>query len=216
MPATAGTYEYRLFAAGGYTRLATSSAVTVAAPPTVSSFSPTSGPLGTSVVIIGTNLSSASSVKFNGATATFSIASATQITAFVPGTATTGTIAVTTPYGTGTSAGAFTVTAGTATTVSSSLSAVAVNGVVTVSWSGVAAPNVGDWVAIAHPSDANTTYTSFKYTSSCTTSVGATALASGSCSYTMPATAGTYEVRLFANSASPYTRLATSGVITVS
>ena len=82
-----------------------------ASPPTISSFTPTSGSAGTSVVITGTNFTGANSVKFNGVAATtYTVNSATQITVTVPAGATTGTISVTTPAGTGTSASNFTVT----------------------------------------------------------------------------------------------------------
>ena len=80
--------------------------------PTITSFAPTSGPVGTSVVITGTTLTGATSVMFNATAATaFTVDSATQITATVPGAATTGPIAVTTPGGTANSAAGFTVTA---------------------------------------------------------------------------------------------------------
>jgi hypothetical protein len=78
--------------------------------PTITSFSPTSGPVGTSVTINGTNFTGATSVKFNGVTATFIVNSATKITATVPTGATTGPISVTTPGGTATSTSNFTVT----------------------------------------------------------------------------------------------------------
>ena len=78
--------------------------------PTITSFSPTSGPVGTTVTINGTNFTGATSVKFNGVTATFIVNSATKITATVPTGATTGRITVTTPGGTATSASDFTVT----------------------------------------------------------------------------------------------------------
>jgi uncharacterized protein (TIGR03437 family) len=86
-------------------------------PPTISSFTPTSGPVGTGVTITGTNFSGASSVKFNTTSATtFTVNSATQITATVPTGATTGKISVTTGGGTVTSGSDFTVTtAGTTT-----------------------------------------------------------------------------------------------------
>jgi hypothetical protein len=78
---------------------------------TLTSFTPASGPVGTSVTLTGTNLSGATAVAFNGtAAASFTVVSATQITATVPAGATTGTIAVTTPGGTATSAASFTVT----------------------------------------------------------------------------------------------------------
>jgi hypothetical protein len=83
----------------------------VGSAPTITSFAPTSGPVGTSVVITGTNLTGVTSVKFNAITATFSANTATSVTAVVPTGATTGTITVTTPVGTATSATSFTVTA---------------------------------------------------------------------------------------------------------
>jgi hypothetical protein len=80
-------------------------------PPTVTSFSPTSGPVGTNVAITGTNFTGATSVTFNGTAATsFTVNSSTQIHANVPSGATTGKIAVTTGNGTGTSSTNFTVT----------------------------------------------------------------------------------------------------------
>jgi IPT/TIG domain len=71
--------------------------------PTITSFSPTSGPVGATVTINGTNFTGATSVKFNGVSATFIVNSATKITATVPTGATTGRISVTTPGGTATS-----------------------------------------------------------------------------------------------------------------
>jgi IPT/TIG domain len=79
--------------------------------PSITSFTPTAGPIGTSVVIIGTNFSgtgfTTESVTFNGVTAPFTVNSATQITATVPTGATSGLIRVTTPGGTATSSANF-------------------------------------------------------------------------------------------------------------
>jgi hypothetical protein len=80
------------------------------ASPTITSFTPTFGPVGTSVTITGTNLTGATSVKFNGTTATITSNTATQIVTTVPAGATSGKITVTTPGGTATSATNFTVT----------------------------------------------------------------------------------------------------------
>ncbi len=81
--------------------------------PTVTSFSPTSGPVGTSVTINGTNFSGVTAVKFHGTAATtYTVNSTVKITATVPSGATTGPISVTTGAGTGTSSTNFTVTTG--------------------------------------------------------------------------------------------------------
>jgi YD repeat-containing protein len=86
-------------------------------------FSPTSGPVGTTVTISGTGFSatpSQNTVSFNGTNATVSSASATQLVVTVPTGATTGTIGATAPAGSATSATAFTVgaTAGAPTITS--------------------------------------------------------------------------------------------------
>jgi IPT/TIG domain-containing protein len=83
--------------------------VTPAPAPTITSFTPTVGPIGTSVVITGTNFTGATAVRFNQVSATYTVNSSTQITATVPTGATTGPISVTTPGGTATSATNFTV-----------------------------------------------------------------------------------------------------------
>jgi len=79
------------------------------APPTVTSFTPTSGPVSTSVAISGANFAGATAVLFNGTSASFTVGSATTITATVPAGATSGPISVTTPGGTASSASSFTV-----------------------------------------------------------------------------------------------------------
>ena len=109
--ATATTGPIAVTTPGGTATSAGNFTVTAAAP-TITGFTPTSGPPGANVTITGTNLTGATSVKFNGVNATsFTVNSATQITAVVPATATTGLIAVTTPGGTATSTNDFTVTA---------------------------------------------------------------------------------------------------------
>ena len=85
------------------------SSFTALVPPAITSFTPASGPAGTAVTLTGTGFTGATAVKFNGSASTFNVASDTSVTATVPAGATTGTLAVTTPYGTGTSTGAFTV-----------------------------------------------------------------------------------------------------------
>ena len=78
--------------------------------PSILSFSPTSGPVGTRVTIIGDSLTGTTRVTFGGIIAKkFTVDSYTQITATVPLGATTGKIRVTTPGGIATSTGTFTV-----------------------------------------------------------------------------------------------------------
>ena len=58
------------------------------------------GAVGKSVVILGSDLTGATTVTFNGIGAKFKVASASEITATVPSGATTGMVRVTTPNGT--------------------------------------------------------------------------------------------------------------------
>jgi hypothetical protein len=85
----------------------------VAAPaPTVSSFNPTSGPPGTSVVISGSGFTGATAVRFGGVNSTFTVNNDGQITATVPNGADTGAISVVTPAGTGVCSSSFNVVVG--------------------------------------------------------------------------------------------------------
>ena len=133
---------------------ATSFTVTVPPPPpapTLNSFTPVSGLVGTTVTLIGTDLTGATEVAFHGTAATvFSVDNASQITATVPAGATTGTIAVTTPGGTGTSAASFTVSAPPTPTVTAptGTSTYVQDSAVTVAWSAnfpVASGEFGVW-----------------------------------------------------------------------
>lgn len=77
--------------------------------PVIASFNPGSGPTGSAIVLTGANFVGVTSVSFNGASAEFIVDSSGQITAIVPGAATSGLITVVNGYGTGTSATPFTV-----------------------------------------------------------------------------------------------------------
>ena len=84
-----------------------------ATPPTITGFSPPSGPVGSSVTINGTNFTGASDVRFNGVSVgagNFIVNSSILITATVPVGATNGLITVVTPGGTASSSTSFTVT----------------------------------------------------------------------------------------------------------
>jgi hypothetical protein len=79
--------------------------------PQVTSFSPTSGPVGTSVVITGVSLSQTSKITFNSVVAAnFTVNSDTQVTVTVPAGATSAKIGLTTTGAPAYSQGAFTVT----------------------------------------------------------------------------------------------------------
>ena len=70
---------------------------------------PHAGKVGSAVKILGTNLTSATSVWFGGTPAAFAVVSATEISTTVPPGATTGRVQVTTPGGTLSSGGPFLV-----------------------------------------------------------------------------------------------------------
>jgi hypothetical protein len=79
-------------------------------PPTISSFSPLSGSVGTSITISGTNfdpITANNIVKFNGTIATVTASTANSITTTVPAGATSGTITVTVTGQTATSSSSF-------------------------------------------------------------------------------------------------------------
>jgi uncharacterized protein (TIGR03437 family) len=59
----------------------------------------TSGTVGAPEMILGTNLTGATSVTFNGTAAEFTVVSSSEITTTVPAGATTGTVQVVTPGG---------------------------------------------------------------------------------------------------------------------
>lgn len=87
---------------------------------TASSFSPTSGPVGTSVTITGINFSTTpinNTVKFNGLVATVTASTATSITAIVPVGAITGSISLEIGCITAFTVFPFTVTSGNTITI---------------------------------------------------------------------------------------------------
>ena len=163
--ATSGTIKVTT-SSGSTTSSSAYTVTTATVPaPTVSSFSPTSGAVGTSVTITGTNFTNASAVTFNGTGAAYTVNSATSITATVPTGATSGTVKVTTPGGTATSPASFTVTA-TATGKSVVISQVYGGG------GGSTAVYANDYIELFNPTSATvdlSTY-SVQYASSAGTS----------------------------------------------
>jgi hypothetical protein len=83
----------------------------IAAEPTITSFSPTQGPIGTSVTVTGTAFTGATSATIGGTAASYKVSSATSIIATLPATA-SGKIVIAAPGGTATSSTVFTVTPG--------------------------------------------------------------------------------------------------------
>ena len=110
VPAGATTGPISVTTTDGTGTSATNFVVPSSGLPTITSFSPSSGPVGTSVTINGSNLAGATVVKFAGVKATFIVNSDTQITATVPAGAATGLISVITPTGTAKSPSKFKVT----------------------------------------------------------------------------------------------------------
>ncbi|WP_447975230.1 RHS repeat-associated core domain-containing protein [Nitrospira sp. Kam-Ns4a] len=81
--------------------------------PTITGFTPTSGPVGTPVTLTGQNFDptpARNQVRFSGTPAIVSAASVTTLVTTVPQGATSGPVTVTTALGTGTSPSPFTVT----------------------------------------------------------------------------------------------------------
>jgi IPT/TIG domain len=111
--------RWRVTTPAGTATSAGSFTTTAAAAPSISGFTPTSGPVGTTVTISGSNFSGATAVKLGAVAASFSVLTPGSIQATVPSGATSAKWQVTTGGGTATSAGTFTVTASAAPTISS-------------------------------------------------------------------------------------------------
>jgi hypothetical protein len=215
VPAGATTGPLSVTTPGG--TATSSSAFKVVPPPTITSFAPTSGPVGTSVTISGTSFTGATAVAFNGVGATFTVASDTAIQAIVPAGATTGPVSVTTPGGTATSAGNFAVTAiltaakagagnGSLTSTSSPASATQIDCGATCS----ASYDVGTVVTLTATAAAGSVQTGW---TGCDTASGAT------CTVTMKAArtvTATFAVQTFTLSVRKSSLLLGNGTVTSS
>jgi hypothetical protein len=167
----------------------------VASAATITSFAPTSAPVGTIVTLTGTGFTGATAVAFNGTTTSiFVVVSATQITAEVPSGATTGKITVTPASGpVVTSATNFTVTVPAVTTkVTLKVAPTSIRFRRTVKATGAVTPVlalVGSKVALKAQIKKGTRWVTTK-------SVTATVKASGAYSWTYkPAKRGTYRMQ---------------------
>ncbi|MBK9300735.1 MAG: T9SS type A sorting domain-containing protein [Bacteroidetes bacterium] len=112
LTSTTGALTLRFTSDGSITGAGFSATISnfVVTPPSISGFTPSSGCAGgTSVVITGANFTGAIGVSFGGTPAqSFVVNNNNQITA-IPGAGATGVITVTTPSGSGSSVGTFTV-----------------------------------------------------------------------------------------------------------
>jgi len=97
--------------ATGCSAAATQKTVTINLAPTITSFTPSTGPVGTLVTITGTNLSSPTAFTIGGVAAIVVSNDGTSLVGMVMPGATTGAISVTTAGGTATGGSNFTVTA---------------------------------------------------------------------------------------------------------
>ncbi len=121
-PAGTGTVDVTVTTAGGTSATSSADQFTYGSAPTVTSVNPNTGPPGggTSVTITGTNFSGATAVRFGGnAAGSFSVNSATQITATSPAGSGTVDVTVTTPGGTSATSSADQFTYTSAPTVTS-------------------------------------------------------------------------------------------------
>jgi len=176
-------------------------------PPTVTSFTPTSGGPGTSVVIAGTGFSSISSVTFGGVAATaFTVNSTTKITATVPAGAVNGPIAVNNAYGSGVSTASFTVTAAAPVITSFTPTSGAIGSTVTVTGS-----NFTGATAVTFGGIAATSFTVVSATQ--VTAVVPSGLLSGAIAITTPLGTGT-STALFSVSTTSSSTTTTSAVST--
>ena len=223
MPATAGTYEFRLFLNNGYTRAATSPAITVqsvtAPSPTLTVNTTTAAP-GAAVTVTLTDGAGGSTDWLVLAATTAPNTGYLQYT-YVGAGVTTRTWTVNMPATAGTyefrlflnngytrAATSPTITVQSSSAPSPTLTVntttAAPGAAVTVTLTDGAGGST-DWLVLAATTAPNTGYLQYTY-------VGA-GVTTRTWTVNMPATAGTYEFRLFLNNG--YTRAATSPTITV-
>jgi subtilisin len=215
MPSTPGTYEFRLFLNNGYTRAATSPAITVSAAmnplPAVTTISPSRASAGSgafALTVNGSGFTAASEVRWEGAPRPTTFVSGTQLRASIGAAdvATAGTAQVTVfspaPGGGMSTALPFTIAPPPVLTVSATTATAGTSVTVTLT---NAPGGLYDWLAFASTAAPNTSYNTFVYVGGGTTTRTWTV--------TMPNPPGTYEFRLFLNNG--YTRVATSPPITV-
>jgi len=228
IPATLapGTYELRLFSNGGYTRLAVSNSLTVAACTAGSlSMSPASIAAGGSVTATWSGICAPTGIDWIGLFAPGAPNQPSLAWRYTTGAA-SGSVPFTIPaslapgtyelrlfsnggYTRLAVSSSFTVTAVagcSGTALGMSPASVPAGGSVTATWNGICAPTGSDWIGLFAPGAPDSSYFAYRNT---------TGAATGSLPFTIPASLapGTYELRLFSNGG--YTRLAVSSSFTV-
>jgi hypothetical protein len=221
LPATFGTYEFRLFSNNTMTRVATSGAVSVGAQSIASFSASPSVAAGGTLNVSWSGLSPAaprdwiglypSSSAADNAYSSFVFVSCTQ----TPSTAVpSGSCSMPAPstsgnyelriFGNGsfTHMGVFDFTVGPPTvTTFTAPPSVTAGMTVSVYWSGVSQASPTDWIGLYPSASAPANgFVTWIYTSSCDRSIGARGMATGSCSFTVPPNISegtTYEMRLF-------------------
>ena len=219
-PATAGTYEFRLFLNNSTTRSATSPPITVTAPvnssPATISLSATSVAAGGQITATLTNapggatdwlaLAATGSTNYTYVQYVYVGAGVTTKTWTITAPSTPGTyefrLFLNNSYTLAATSPTFTVAAGVQPALAVSATSVAVGSSVTVTLTN-GAGGATDWLSFARVGDPNYSYAQWVY-------VGA-GVTTRTWTVTVPS-AGTYEFRLFSNNT--YTRIATSPPIT--
>ena len=215
MPATAGTYEFRLFLDNGYTRAATSPAVNVdgslSPVPVIGSLSPSNAAFGGpafTLTVNGSMFAQSSIVKWNGASRPTTFLNSTQLQANISSAdiASIGTaqVSVTTPQPGGGTSATLPFAINPKPTLAVSATNVTAGSSVTVTLTNGLGGGT-DWLALATVSAPATSYLQYIY-------VGA-GVTTRTWTVTMPTTAGLYEFRLFPNNG--YVLAASSPAVTV-
>jgi subtilisin family serine protease len=214
-PTTAGSYEFRLFLNNGFVRVATSPVFVVddavSPVPVLQSMSHTEAVAGSpafTLTVLGGQFRSHSVVSWNGSPRPTTFVNTTQLTATISAAdlATAGAVPVTvvTPAPGGGTSAALTFTVRPAPSLAVSASSVVAGSNVTVTLSNGLGGSL-DWIAFAQAGSADNTYVQSMYVGAGVTTTAWTV--------TAPATAGTYEFRLFKQGS--FIRAATSPSVTV-
>ena len=215
LPTAAGSYEFRLFLNDGFTRGATSPAITVdpslRPAPLATSLSPTNANVGgpaLTLTVTGSGFIPESVVRWNGIVRPTTFVSGTSLQAAISAAdiAAVGTAQVTvfTPGPGGGTSSPLTFTINQAPTLTISASPVAPGASETVTLTG-GFGGVNDWLALASTTSPNSSNVQWVYVGSGVTTRTWTV--------NMPSSPGTYQFRLFLNNG--YTRAATSPPVTV-